>query len=155
MCWPFSIFCPSPRRLRWNPAVGLVSETVGSPGPTPDHLAWVHTKGETILALTLTTTQQVSVSISPTDKRGHPANLDGAPVWSADNTDAVALTPAPDGLSCLIVALGPVGPVDIFVDADADLGAGVTPLRGTFQIEIVAAQATTIEVTPGSVEEQP
>lgn len=43
----------------------------------------------------------------------------------------------------------------MFVDGDADMGAGVTPIRGQFDVTVVAAQASTISVTNEPVEEQP
>jgi len=103
----------------------------------------------------MTYSQQVTLSVAFTDKKGNPAAVDGVPEWSTDNPTVLALTPAADGLSCLVKAAGPLGTAKVTLKADADLGAGVTDIVGTFDVEITAGVATTVTITAGTPEEQP
>lgn len=106
------------------------------------------------MALTMNTIQQCVLEISPTDAKGHPAKVDGVPEWLTDNSDIVTLIPAADGLSCGIAAVGVPGTCKVQVTADADLGAGVSNLVGTLDVEIVSAPATNIEIKPGPITDQ-
>jgi len=107
------------------------------------------------MAFQMSDSQQVDVTIAPVDKKGNPAKLDGVPEWSTDNTDVLALTTSADGLTCTIMAVGPLGTGTVTVKADADLGAGTTPLIGTLEVAITGGAATTITLNPGTPTEQP
>lgn len=107
------------------------------------------------MAFDLTDTQEVLVSVDLKTKRGNPAKVDGVPEWSTDNTEVLALTPAADGLSCTVSAVGPLGTANVTLKADADLGAGVTPIFGVLEVNVTAGQATVVTLKPGAPTEQP
>ncbi len=107
------------------------------------------------MAFTLTDSQQVPVSVAITDKKGNPAKVDGVPVWQVDNPNVLALTPAADGMSCLVAAVGPLGTAKVSMTADADLGAGITEIIGVLDIEVTGGTATTVVLTPGTPTDQP
>ncbi len=107
------------------------------------------------MAFELTDCQQVTLSVTFLDKKGNPARVDGAPAWLVDNPNVLALTPAADGLSCLVSAVGPLGSALVTLTADADLGAGVVSVIGTFAVDVTAGAATTVAITAGTPEEQP
>lgn len=92
--------------------------------------------------------QTVVARLTFLDKKGRPAKVDGAPVWSTDRPDIVLLTPAPDGMSCSITTPDTL-PSDpsltavVTADADADLGEGVSSLTVTGDVEIVSGEAGT------------
>jgi hypothetical protein len=65
-----------------------------------------------------------------------------------------SLVPSANGNSCLVVAGAP-GTGRVTVNADADLGEGVSPLIGELEITVTPGTATMIEVTAGTPEEQP
>lgn len=109
--------------------------------------------GETAMALLLTDTQKVTFSIQPVDAKGFPAKVDGAPVWGVSDASVGTITPAADGLSAEFVAGFP-GICQVTVDADADLGAGIVPLRGTADVEVEAGAAVGLVVTAGIPSEQ-
>jgi hypothetical protein len=44
--------------------------------------------------------------------------------------------------------------IQISVTADADLGAGVTPIAGTLDIEVVGDQAVSVGIVAGTPAEQ-
>jgi hypothetical protein len=113
-------------------------------------------KGElnTMAFPTMTTTQQFTASISPKDRKGKPAPVDGIPVWASSNEAVAGVVPNPDGMSALIVAQG-VGDYTISVAADADLGAGVTTITGQDTGAVSQGTATNVGIQAGPVEEQP
>lgn len=112
-------------------------------------------KGELLIMVTMTSTQQVTLSVAFKDKAGNTAPVDGAPSWGVDNPNVVAIEPSADGLSCTVKAVGPIGKSLVSVQADADLGDGFTAIAGTADFDITAGQAATIEITAGTPEEQP
>lgn len=101
--------------------------------------------------MNLAYTQQLPVSIQPVAKKGNPAPVDGAPVWTSSNTELVTVTAAADGMSAMITPVGGMGgPTTITVTADADLGSGVTPIIGTLDITVTGGQAVSITIVPGT-----
>lgn len=107
------------------------------------------------MAFSLTATQQCDLTIAVTDAKGNPAPVDGPPQWFVDNPAVLALTPAADGMGCLVAAVGPLGTALVSVKADADLGAGVVELVGTLEVEVTAGQAALMAIVPGVPTEQP
>jgi hypothetical protein len=108
------------------------------------------------MALTMSVTQEAMVTVKAIkDRRGNPARIDGVPSWATDNTDVLALTPAADGLSCKVSAVGMMGMAKVQVTVDADLGTGVVPVIGTLDCECTAGPATVIELEAGTPTEIP
>lgn len=104
--------------------------------------------------MTLTATQEVSLSISPVDRRGNAAALDGSPVWTVSNPAILSVAPSSDGLSAVATAVGPIGTSQISVIGDADLGDGVVSISGTLDVSVIAAQATTFTIVTAAAVEQ-
>lgn len=90
-----------------------------------------------------TTEEAQNIRLNPVTDTGTPAKLDGAPVWTVVSGD-VTLRSATDGLSCLVISGSDVGESIVQVDADADLGAGVTDLQVQFTVDIIHANATNL-----------
>lgn len=143
--------CPG---IRMVPGITFMREQVGPPPPTaPANVGRLD--GAVIMALTLSASQQVGMSVSFLDARGNPAQVDGAPTWLVDAPAVLSLTPAPDGMSCLAAAVGPLGNARVSVRADADLGAGVVEVVGILDFTITAGQAATVQISAGTPSEQP
>lgn len=105
--------------------------------------------------MVLTDNQQVDLTIEARTAKGNVAKLDGVPVWEVSDAAIVAITPAADGLSCNVKAVGPVGTAQVVVRADADLDVGeVREVIGTLDIEVVAGEAVVIGVVAGAPTEQ-
>lgn len=102
------------------------------------------------MAFILTDIQSVGLAISVTDARGNPAALDGAPVWESSDPSILEVVAAADGLSCNVVAVGPLGTAQVKVTGDAKLGPDVTPILGVLDIEVVASEAVNIAIVPGT-----
>lgn len=94
--------------------------------------------------------QKVQLSVSFTDKYGNPAAVDGTPEWVSSNVDLAAVEVAADGLSCWVVPVGPIGQVQVSVSADADLGAGVKPVIGVQEFDVVAGDAAVVQLNVGT-----
>ncbi len=144
-----SIAEPYSRRIVFGVAV---SEQTTPVTPTPH--AKRAPKGEVNLMLTLTSSQKAALTVAFKDKKGNPATVDGAPIWGVDNPNVLAITPAADGLSCDVSAVGPLGTALVSVQADADLGEGVVPIAGSLEVMITSGAAETVEITAGAPEEQ-
>lgn len=136
------------------PALGPIRENPRPVVPTPHLFGPNPGKRYLIMAFTMTDTQKVTVAVAVKDAKGNPAQLDGVPEWSTDNTDVLALFPAADGLSCDVLAVGPLGDAAVTFKGDADLGAGVAPIVGMMKVMVTSGVATTVELFPGKPVEQ-
>lgn len=151
--WLTSMFNKHERRMVF--VIGLMQETQGSVQPTPQFKRFpILSLGDYIVAFQMTDSQKTTVTVVFTDKKGNPAPVDGVPEWLVDNPNVLALAPAADGKSCDISAVGPLGTGIVTLNADADLGAGVTQIQGTLEIEITGGMAQTVALTPGTPVEQ-
>jgi hypothetical protein len=106
------------------------------------------------MSLILTATQQATYTVAFVDGKGNPAPVQGVPVWASSMPTVLAVTPAPDGMSCLAKAVGPLGTAQLSVTADAELDEDVTEIVGLDTIQVVAGQAVSASMTPGTPEEQ-
>ena len=97
----------------------------------------------------LTDVQKVIGSIAPKDAAGNPAPVDGIPVWASSDTAVITVTAAPDGMSAVVEAVGPLGTAQVSVSADADTGEGVTTITALVDIEVLASEATALGITFG------
>lgn len=70
-----------------------------------------------------------NVILSITNSRGDPAAVDGVPVWASSDETVLSVTPADDGMSAVVSTVAP-GTARITVQADADLGSGVSSITG-------------------------
>lgn len=145
--------CPN-RAVRFVPILGPIKTTVGPVTRTPQYQRFP-LFGELMMAVEMNTIQEFTVTIAPVNAKGQPAALDGVPEWLTSNSDALALEPAPDGLSCKVTAVGIPGSGSVQVTGDADLGTGVTPIVGTLDVNVSLAPATSIVMTAGPVTDQP
>ena len=104
------------------------------------------------MALILTDEQKVQLSIQPVTAAGNPARVDGVPAWSVSDTNVLALDVAPDGLSAWATATGPLGPSQVSVSADADLGEGIRTIAATLDVSVVPAEAVSLAISAGAPE---
>jgi hypothetical protein len=144
---------PSPM-IRFVPKMGPVREQSGPVTKSPQFARPFKVRN-LLMALTLTATQFSKLSIAPKDRKGNPAKLDGVPEWATDNSEILTITPSADGLSCDVTAVGMIGTANVQVTGDADVGSGVTPIIGTLEVEVIAGNAITVDIDPGTPTEQP
>lgn len=145
------------RGARLIPVVGVVREQSVPAVPTP-HLAtpWPRARPETLLMAQLTDSQQATLSLAYTDRKGQPAAPSGTVQWLVDNPNLLALTPSADGSTCVVAAVGPLGTATVSVKASvAEPGGGTTDLAGSIEVSVVSGAATTVTVNMGPPSEQP
>jgi hypothetical protein len=97
----------------------------------------------------LKVTQKLPVSIAIKDAKGNPAKVDGVPAWAVSDAALATLQVADDGMSAMIVPIGPIGSFKVQVSADADLTEGVKTILGELAIDLIGAEAVSVELTAG------
>ena len=101
----------------------------------------------------LTATQQLTATLTITDRKGNPASVEGAPVWASSDETVATVESSADGMSGVVKAVAP-GSGRVVVTADADLGEGVTPIIGTLDINVTPGTASVVAISAGPAEEQ-
>lgn len=118
------------------------------------HYAEFHTiidgQSRKVTHMFLLITQELPVSVVFKDKLGNVAKVDGLPAWAVTDATLASLEVAADGLSAVVTPLGPVGSFKLQVSADADLGEGVKSILGELSVDLLPAEAVTVELTPGT-----
>jgi hypothetical protein len=108
-----------------------------------------------VMSLTVKDTEvpgTVTVSVAFTDAKGKPAAVDGVPTWTVDNATVVdSLTPAADGMSATLHVTDNLGAAVLSVNADADLGSGVTNITISDTVTVIAGDAVAGNFTFGTV----
>jgi hypothetical protein len=99
-----------------------------------------------MLEVNLTNEEKVNVTLHPVTSTGKPATVDGVPTWAVVAGTGTT-EPASDGMSCFIISSDAPGDTDVQVEADADLGAGVTTITDLVRAHVAGAQAEALGVT--------
>lgn len=155
-----NIICgKSHRRERFNIPliIGVDREAPASVIKTPQYKA--RTKGTPMITKFLTVLGQFKLSL-PTefkDVKGNPLTLDPTdpPKWSTENTDLVALKPAEDGMSCDVIAVGPIGETTVQVVIDVDPTPDVNGGIGICKVSLKPGRLAPFELIAGEETEQP
>jgi hypothetical protein len=92
------------------------------------------------LEVSLSTEEQVRLSITPMTPAGAPAQVDGQAQWTVEGTCTVAPI---DATSAWVLA-GAIGDSVVTVACDADLGAGVVPLGDTCLVHVANPMAASL-----------
>lgn len=106
-------------------------------------------------SIQLTDVQEARATIAPQDRAGNAAPVDGVPTWESSDTSVLTVNPDSDGLSADVVTVGPLGKATVTVTADADLGEGKTSVTGTLDVEIIASEASSLNVSVGTPTDRP
>jgi uncharacterized Zn-binding protein involved in type VI secretion len=101
------------------------------------------------MAYKLPNDKAVKVQVSYVDAKGNPAAVDGDVTWdTSDATIATVTAETGDSTIATVIPADKVGQVQINATADADLGAGVTTLVTTMDVEVLAGQAVAGTISP-------
>jgi len=115
-----------------------------------DHASGLTVQGA-IMQVQMTDIQSVTLSIAAEDARGNPAVLGDVPVWAVSDATLATVTPAADGMSCVVAAVGPLGTPQVTVTAHGALADGTPDLAdtitGSVDFTIVSSEATQFVVT--------
>jgi hypothetical protein len=106
------------------------------------------------MAYMLPDDQKVTLGLDPRDKKQNPAALDGVPTWGSSDETIVTVAAAPDGLTAVLTAVGPLGTAQVNVTGDAKMGPETVTLSGTLDVQVVAGEAVTLGITTGTPESQ-
>lgn len=109
---------------------------------------------EGVTSINMTNSQKATASIQPVDKKGQPAPIDGVPTWASSDETIVTVTPAADGLSAEVRAVGPLGTAKVTATGDADLGEGTKPIFGELDVTITQGEAVGFKMTLSDPVEQ-
>lgn len=99
--------------------------------------------------LLLTNGQKVDLLIQPVDAYGNAARVDGVPVWSVSDASMGSVSPSADGMTATFTTAGPLGTVQVNVQADADLGQGLRTIAATLDIQIESGEAVALSIVAG------
>lgn len=115
----------------------------GAPAPSVRwHVGPVCMKGAVMpVEVSLTTEQQVRLSVTPMTPGGQPATVDGEVQWSVEGACTLE---AIDATSTWVVAGATIGDSVVTCKADADLGSGVVPLADTATIHVENPMASNL-----------
>lgn len=87
-----------------------------------------HFHHEVLMAsVSMTIAQKFTISVLPEDAGGNPGQIDGPPTWAVDTPGIVTLTPAADGLTCVVAGLA-VGSCNVTPSATS--GGGANTITG-------------------------
>lgn len=103
------------------------------------------------MALQLTDIQKVTLSISAVSAAGNPAPIENA-VWASSNPAVLTVVASSDGLSAIATTVGPLGNAQVQVSADARIGAEEILLQGVLDVEVIASEATALNIAAGTPE---
>lgn len=106
---------------------------------------------EDVSAMQFKVTQQFPITLTFQDAAGNPAQIQGVPEWTNNNTNVLSMEVAADGMSAVVSAVGPAGSGQISVKADSNLGEGITEITGVLDVEALPGDATVITLNTGSV----
>ena len=99
---------------------------------------------------TITNEQKVKFNLNPLTEAGNPGSVDGTPIWTVVSGDAT-LEVDPNGMGAYLVSGEANVNSVIQVEADVDLGEGVTTLVDTIDLAVVAATVSTLGLVEGEV----
>jgi hypothetical protein len=111
------------------------------------HVGPIRTK-KMPLEVTLTTEQEVEVSVSPVTAGGQPAALDGAASFTVQSGDCTVQVE--DDTHAVIQAGGTLGDSVVLVAGDADLGSGLATIQDTVTVHVVHAAAQSLGLALGT-----
>jgi len=104
--------------------------------------------GDSPMALVLKDNQSVTYTIGGKDSAGNPAGITGPVTWALSDSTVLSVTPAADGMSAVVAALGPLSTAAGVQLTVTDTGDG--GLTGSDNITVVASSPTSLSLTPGA-----
>ena len=98
----------------------------------------------------ITNEQEFDIELAPLTAAGRPANVDGSAVFtSSDETLCTVIQTGPLTATVRAVPNAPMGAAQVVAKVDADLGEGVREIVGSLAVEVVPAEAETVELKAG------
>lgn len=105
------------------------------------------------MAFQLRDSEQVVLSVEALDSEGNPANVNIG--WSTSDDTIIAIQPNSNGTVTAIASPGAGGLGMARVTADATDVSDGDVHTGTFDIEVIAGDAVSVNIVPGTPETKP
>ena len=105
------------------------------------------------MAFQLRDSEQVTLSAEALDSEGNPASASVA--WTSSDDTVVAVTDNGDGSALAVASPGAGGLGTATVTCDVTDTSDADVHTGTFDIEVVAGDAVTVNITAGTPEAKP
>lgn len=107
------------------------------------------------MALIMTTTQECPLEVKFRDAHGNEAKVENI-VWSSSDESILKVNANDvETHKAIVVAVGSPGTGQVNVKADPKLGEPVGEIVGLLDVEILAAEATVVEISAGTPIETP
>lgn len=113
---------------------------------------YVYIEGEKrkVSKMFLKNSQSLPLFVAFVDAKGAPAVVDGFPAWAVSDESLATLIVAADGLSAVVMPVGPVGMFKVQVKADADMSGEVKEILGELDIEVIGGEAVAVNISAGA-----
>jgi hypothetical protein len=110
-------------------------------------------KGDEVIFQIDNESKMVGLKVQPLTPGNKPATVDGPITYTVDDDTLCVVNVDPNDSSVIEVETktDAEGLATITINADADLGEGVVPITGSFQVSVVKPQATNFGITPGTI----
>lgn len=107
-------------------------------------------EGEASMSLIMTTVQECPLQVVFKDSQGNVAPVENI-VWSSSDENIITVTAdASDPTKAVVSSTGTTGTGQVNVQADARVGSGTNEITGLLDVEILAAEATVVEISAGT-----
>lgn len=98
--------------------------------------------------------QKVGLTLELTDADGNVVTGQGDPVWESSDPALVAISPNGAAATASTTPGPGTGTATVTARVDADLGEGVKEVTGTLDIEVVAGDASVVNIVAGTPEDR-
>lgn len=105
-----------------------------------------------MLGIACSTEEKVKVTAAPVTASGKPARFDGALNVSVQSGDGTFTQDPAEPNAFFAVSGDAPGTTVYLIEADADLGAGVTTLQETVELEVAGVNAASFGLTAAAPE---
>ncbi len=101
--------------------------------------------------MNLTDNQQFDITVSTTDKKGQPVQIDGTLAFASSNEQVATVTPSTDGKSATVKG---VLPGDATISVVETIAADGSTIGGSLDVHVTSGAATQVVIQAGPVSEQ-
>lgn len=138
-------------QIEWR--IGPVGTKKNRP-PAPCIVKQFKKEVPSIMSLIMTATQECPLEVKFKDSKGNEAPVENI-VWSSSDEGIVKVN-ANDAVPNKAIAVSvSVGTAQVNVKADARVGDGTNEIVGLLAVEVLAAEATVVEISAGTPIETP
>ena len=112
-------------------------------------------KEDAPMALIMTAVQECDLSVAFKDSQGNEAPVENIEWGSSDPGIVVVVVDSADPSKAKAKATGTVGTGQVNVKADARVGEGTNEIVGLLDVDILAAEASVVEISAGTPVDSP